>query len=199
MITIEHELTAGIYVLYAMDCVHWLKPGQTALTRQLTGGWRSLEYKEESFTLLGRMPVLANPIDLRPGWALYDSQAPSFTTESIEQFLEESMPDRRYLTAISILAGLNLLVVFPWLLMSGLLGMYFRAPVALLMTTHLLIAFEVYAQAGLWRTHNKGEFLREFVSLLLNPLAALRSGDVLCQALFDLKFCDESRQASSQV
>ena len=196
MITIERELTTAIYVLYAMDCLHWLKPGQTALTRQLTGGWRVSEYKEESFTFLGRMPVLANPIDLRPGWAVYNFNASSFTTESIEQFLEKSMPDRRYLTAISILAGLNLLVVFPWLLISGLLGIYFRAPVTLLTVMHLLIGFEVYAQGRVWRTQKQGEFWREFISLLLNPVAALRSGDVLCQALFDLKSRDGSRQAS---
>jgi len=146
--------------------------------------------------LLGRMPVLANPIDLRPGWAVYNFNASSFTTESIEQFLEKSMPDRRYLTAISILAGLNLLVVFPWLLISGLLGIYFRAPVTLLTVMHLLIGFEVYAQGRVWRTQKQGEFWREFISLLLNPVAALRSGDVLCQALFDLKSRDGSRQAS---
>ena len=41
MLIVERELAAVVYLLYAMDCVHWLKPGQVAMTRAISQGWRT--------------------------------------------------------------------------------------------------------------------------------------------------------------
>jgi hypothetical protein len=194
MLAIERELVAAVYVLYAADCVHWLKPGQGCAARGLTGGWKRREYREDSFTLLGRMPVAANPLDLRPGWIVYSLKAAGgdvVRPESIDEFIQKSMPNRGLLTALAAIAGVNLLVLLPAALATGLLGLLWTGLALTVLATHLGIAVEFYLQARWWRAADSGQFWREYVPLLLNPLAALRAGDVLCRALFDLKAGDK--------
>jgi hypothetical protein len=183
MLAVEREFSAAIYCLYLVDCLHWLKPGQAALTRRITGGWKRWEHREESFTLLGRMPVFANVFDLRPGWIVGDAQSllpENLSAQEIDDFLDKQFPRWKFLLDLSILAALNLLVLLPGLLIDGSLAVLWPAP-ALLLFTHAAIAIEVFAQSKKWRAADKAGFWREYFSMLLNPVAALRCGDLLLE------------------
>jgi hypothetical protein len=98
----------------------------------------------------------------------------------------EKIPAMGVLTSLAILGALNLLVVLPFLLLTGLLGVWWRPVIALLISTQIGIAVEVFLGAKPWRAADPGGFGREFLALLLNPIAALRSGDVLLTGLSKL-------------
>lgn len=202
MLAIERELSAAIYLLYAIDCVHWLKPGQVSLTRSLNCGWKRWEFREEGFTLLGFAPVIVNPIDIRPGWVVstvHRLPVGEAYPLLMNDFLDKLMPDRAALTAVTILSGVNLLVLLPALLITGHLEAYWEFPFVLLLVAQILILTEVYLQAERWRTKDTWNFWREFIPLLLNPIAALRSGDVLCKGLFDLEADMMCRVSSEHI
>ena len=116
MLTIESELTFAIYALYAIDCVHWLRPGQMALTRRLRGGWRTHQLQDDSYTLLGRMPVFVNPIDLRPSYLAGSIEELSTLRDSEHDLDQRFSADTRMLTMLSICGAINLLLLLPLLL-----------------------------------------------------------------------------------
>jgi hypothetical protein len=184
MLTVEGELTALIYTLYAIDCVHWLKPGHMAVTRRFAGGWKAHRFRDDSYTLLGRMPVFVNPIDFRPSYL----SGPVDEMEQSEQLIPDQIlqlaPDTRVLTVISWIGAINLLIFLPALLMTGYLAAWWRMPLSLALCTQVCTAFEVYEQSAGWRRARGSDFWQQLTSLLLNPLAALRSGDVLLKGLF---------------
>jgi hypothetical protein len=187
MLAVEREFSAAIYCLYFIDCLHWLKPGQVALTRKMNGGWKRWEYREVSFTLLGRMPVFSNPFDLRPGWILFDAEPPLPETESaelIDSILNKQLPRRAFLLEISVLAALNLLVLLPGIVLEGSLRSLWLAPALLMAFTHVVIAFEVFDQAKQWRKSDRSSFWQEYLPLLLNPIGALRCADMLSRGVF---------------
>jgi hypothetical protein len=189
MLAINLELTAVIYALYAIDCIHWLAPGQTAFTRRINGEWKRWPYQEESFTLLGKMPVVVNPFDVRPGWIVLN--APLDTKagrpeESIAWFFEKLMPNGNLLTAVSLIAGFNLLILLPALALTGFLVGLWQIPVGILIATQTILVIEFYSQSKLWRIRDSNGFWREFLSMVLNPIAAVRCSDVLCRALYSI-------------
>ncbi len=186
MQAVDQELTAVIYILYAIDCIHWLKPGQAAMTRGLFGGWSKWEHRPDGFTLLGFAPAVANPLDLRPGWFVFRARnlaAGKVSAQSIESFLNRSMP-RHALVVVAIAAAINLLVLIPALLLAGLFGRYWLVPTVLAALLHGLLAILVYRQSAPWRQADCGAFWREYIALMLNPLAALRAGDMLGNGLY---------------
>jgi hypothetical protein len=182
--TIELELASAIYVLYALDCIHWLKPGQMALTRRLKSGWRIQHFCDGSYTLLGRMPVFANPIDLRPSFLAANIEDLGHLESTTPDVVKRCVPESRAITALSRLSAVNLLLFLPVLLLTGYLGAWWRLTVCVLLFTQVGLAFEVFEQGTAWRHEHPTDFWQQFLSLLLNPLAALRSGDVLLRGMF---------------
>jgi hypothetical protein len=69
----------------------------------------------------------------------------------------------------------------------GMLERWWRIPALLLILSHFGIASELFVQAQRWRAIDRGDFWREYIALLLNPVAALRAGDLLSRRLFELR------------
>jgi hypothetical protein len=184
MLTVEREFALAIYVLYAADCIHWLKPGQMALTRRLRGGWRPQPFRSDSYTLLGRMPVFVNPIDFRPSYLAGSVEELRALEPGIRDLAARYSSDAAILILLSVMDAVNLLIFLPALLLTGYLPALWRIPAAITLFTQLGVAFELFTQGTTWRRERPGDFWPQFVSLLLNPLAALRSGDVLLRGMF---------------
>jgi len=184
MLTIEHELAAAIYVLYASECIHWLKQGQAAMTIRWDGTWKRHHATTESYTLAGRMPISVNPIDIRPAYLeLSPDQPLTLLDRKTGKLICEKLPDLRLLTFFSALGAFNLLMILPASLLTGFLGALWKLVVALGLSVQIGIAAEVFEQARPWRAAEPAEFWREYIALLLNPIAAIRSGDVLLKGL----------------
>ncbi|HKF47123.1 MAG TPA: hypothetical protein VKB38_07170 [Terracidiphilus sp.] len=182
---IEQELAFLIWVLYAVDCIHWLGPGQAALTRRINGTWKIARHSEGTFTLLGRMPVLVAPLDLRPGFVVSNStDLPEGQSgiETIGDKVEDLEAHTRILTALAILAAANLLIIIPVLLfMQWFEGAW--APIGVLAACHVAIAAEVFRLSGDWRAEKDSNFWQHYIALVLNPAAALRAGDLFSERL----------------
>jgi hypothetical protein len=185
MMTVELELASVIYTLYALDCVHWLKPGEIAVIRRFNRGWKSRLYSEASYTLLGRMPVLANPIDFRPSFLAASSNELEPIAQTIPDLIRRSMPDAVVLASFAWLGAINLLVFLPVLLITGSLSALWRIPLSVALFIQICIAVEFFEQGKAWRRTCSADFWQQFVSIMVNPLAALRSNDVLLRGYFN--------------
>jgi hypothetical protein len=185
MLPIERELAIAIWVLYSIDCVHWLKPGEIAFTRARRGAWKRRAYREEAFTLLGRMPVAVNPLDLRPGLIVVSATKDSFTQAGLERRARRDLKRRYSLVAVSYVAAANLLLLVPALLLNGWFEFAWKVPVTTLAATHAFILIEVFFGMGPRRRRSPGSFWPEFIALLLNPVGALRAADLFSMRLMD--------------
>jgi hypothetical protein len=188
MLAIEHEFVGTIYALYFLECLHWLKPGEIAFTGRSNREWKPWQNHPGSFTLLGRMPVLRSPFDLRPGWIVFNQTKPQCDSPSKEQldaFIRAQLPSR-YLTVLAVLEAFNLLVLLPAILSLGLFPSRWLPFTVIVLVIHIAIACETYIQAKPWRMALPKEFWREYLAILLNPLAAVRCGDLLSRYLFGI-------------
>jgi hypothetical protein len=183
MLPIERELAVAIWALYSIDCVHWLKPGEVAFTRGRGKTWKNHPYREEAFTLLGRMPVIVNPLDLRPGLVVVSAAEESRTQARLEGAARRDLKRRFALVAISYIAAVNLLVLVPALLLKGWFEFAWKVPAASLLATHACILLEVLFGMRKWRRQAPGAFWPEFIALLLNPVGALRASDLFSKRL----------------
>ncbi len=193
MLPIERELAAAIWVLYFIDCVHWLKPGQVAFTRGGRKTWKRHPYREEAFTLLNRMPVAVNPLDFRPSFVVVSAAEESRTQIRLERTPRRNLSPSYSLLPISYLAALNLLILVPLLLLKGWFEFTWKIPAATLLATHTCILLEVFLGMRKPRRSAPGAFWPEFVALLLNPVGALRACD-----LFSKRFVENNIQLSSE-
>jgi hypothetical protein len=184
MLTVEGELTVAIYFLYFIDCIHWLKPGEIALTRSWGGYWKTHSFQDDSYTLLGRMPVFVNPIDLRPSFVSGSVTDLGQFEGKIAELVPRCAPDTKIITLLTSIGAANLLGFLPILLVSGYFGAWWRIPLCLALSIQFCLAFEIYEQGAPWRAVRRGDFWQHFISIALNPLAALRSGDMLLKGLF---------------
>jgi len=91
--------------------------------------------------------------------------------------------DTGMLTTLSFCGAINMLVLLPVLLLTGYLPAFWLIPASIALFTQLGQSFELYREGAFWRRERPGDFWPQFISLLLNPLAALRSGDVLLRGL----------------
>ena len=190
MLATERELIALVYALYGIDCTHWLKQGEVAFTRRLSGGWKRSEWNENSFSLLGRMPVISNPLDLRPGLIISENKTRPISKDinnSLQTFQRKFLPRQDLFTALSITAALNLLVFVPALLVLGVFESFWIIPCSVMLVMHLSLITQFYSKSKLWRASCSSKFWQEFIALTLNPVAALRCGDVLSRRLFDVE------------
>jgi hypothetical protein len=180
---VERELIILIWALYSIDCIHWVKPGETALVRTLGGRWNPHPCREDSFTLLGRMPIFANPVDLRPSFVVLpatdtDTASAARAIARTVRFVSRLQNRILWTIATAYLAAINLLLVIPSLLALGWFGYLWRAPVALLAVTHVCLVTDVFFLSRRVRRTQPSHFWPEFIALLLNPAAALRAADL---------------------
>jgi hypothetical protein len=186
MLTIEQEFAIVIYVLYALDCVHWLRPGQFALVRHFRR-WRIHSFCDDSYTLLGRMPVFVNPIDFRPSYASGELDDLAGAEPIIENLAAIYTPAVGLLTGLSMAGATNLLIFLPLLLLSGYLPLWWPTVASVTVLLQLALGYEFYRLSTDWRREEPSSFWPQFVSNMLNPLAALRSGDTLLSGTFSAR------------
>ncbi|MGA9069040.1 MAG: hypothetical protein WB424_02225, partial [Terracidiphilus sp.] len=78
----------------------------------------------------------------------------------------------------------------PLLLHFGYLGAWWRSIIGLTISVQFIIAVEIFELAKPWRAADPADFWREYMVLLLNPIASLRSGDILLKGLSKIAECD---------
>ena len=88
------------------------------------------------------------------------------------------------LASFSWLSAINLLVFLPVLLFTGNLSALWRIPFSIALFMQISIAVEFFEQGKAWRRTFSADFWQQFVPILVNPLAALRSNDVLLRGYF---------------
>ena len=195
MLTVERELTIALYALYAIECIHWLKEGQVAVTRKLDGTWRVHECGAEAYTLLGRMPVFVNPFDLRPSFARIPLTVPDMIAARLDKLFATKLPEVEILTAISIFNALNLLLILPLFLVIGFIPVWWEIWAGFALLGHIALNVGFFLQGRDWRRSDAGSFWRELLSILLNPLAALRCGDVLLREIAKVDLSSDQKAA----
>lgn len=79
--------------------------------------------------------------------------------------------------------GSFLLLWLPWIILSGKLAGIWMSQAVCLACLHILVASEFYAACGSWRAQERTSFWRAFLIIALNPLAGVRSGDVLSSGI----------------
>ena len=168
------------------------------MTLRWDGTWKRHQATEESYTLAGIMPVAVNPIDLRPAYIrVYPNQQITIIDRTTGRLIREKLPGVGLLTSLSILGALNLLIILPILLLTGFLGGWWQLVTALALFTQIGIAIEAFELAKPWRSADPASFWREYVALLLNPIAALRSGDILLKGLSTIAGGDSPQAAEA--
>lgn len=154
------------------------------MTLRWDGTWRRHQATAEAYTLAGRMPVVVNPIDFRASFIEVHPDRPlTIINSATGKLAPETQDQMGLLTFFSTLSAANLLVVLPLLLFTGRLGAWWRWILEFAIFAQIGIAVEVFWHAKPWRSADNAGFWRNYIPLLLNPLGALRSGDILLKGL----------------
>lgn len=196
----ESELVILIYALYLWDCIHWIQNGQTAYLKN-GEKWERKQIDRLSFTLLGRMPVVRNPLSTRPGIIVVHA------SEDLNDHCSDSKSVRRTirifrkraidLSMYSAISGCLLLLVLPALIMMNLIAAQWKSLAAALFIGHVAVISEFYRTCSDWRLQSRQQFIEALVALSLNPLSAIRCPDVAMKWKFsavsshalDIAFC----------
>jgi hypothetical protein len=182
MINTEREILLVLYVLYLWDCIHWLSIEQVAFVR-LSKRWVRKQINPLSFTLLGRMPVLRNPIFTSPGLIISNELHECLDVPLDSKRLRKRiLMVRRELFPLSVCAGISatyLLLILPTLLLIGLFAALWKILALTFLLLHLLVIAEFYIAAREWREKAPKSFAEILIAICLNPLTAIRSADTL--------------------
>ena len=184
MTTPETELLTALYLLYSSECVHWLKPNETAFTRSSSTGWKQHRTGPLSLTLLGRMPVLADPFLFRPGFIHRRSAEESRPQIEIRALHKTALR----LNALRLtrwqcrLQAIILLVDIPVVIWTDHLASLWPRLLVMLLTSHVLLIFSLWRDLRRYKPHGAFSVI---APMLLNPLGALRIMDILSQAIFE--------------
>lgn len=195
MFSSERALIAAVYTIYLFECLHWIRPEEIAATRKLLGGWHHWEVSDLSFTLLGRLPVLTNPLEFRAGFVRVIKR-PDLTNVGrnlSDLWLNNLFSFGQLLPLYCAAGGLLFLVMLPAVVELGWLSMSWKPLLATVASFHTLIMIEFIRKGSSWRAEEPGLFWNSFASLCLNPLAALRAGDVLSENIFRLSGNDRGQ------
>lgn len=170
-------LLAAVYAVYLLDCLVWLEPGKTGMTR--TGqGWREHTVARLSFTLAGRRPLLVDPFLLRPGFVRPDAPP----TPRVLQRVSRRMEAQWLLLLLCRCQAVLLLVYLPLLLWLHRLIAVWPIYLAMLLLLHACICFFAARALRSAAAAHRGTTL---ASLVVNPVGATRILTVLSQALFE--------------
>jgi hypothetical protein len=173
MISPQQELIILIYVLYFLECIHWLRPGEVAQVRSVLGKWKSVMHRPGSYTLLGRMPCLQAPWFPDVGYFLGKS-------ENRAQVQQDS-PGSTVLEYLVLAQMFLLLGVIPIIIWRGFIVALWGYLVSLLMLFHIAI-IAIFARAYRKILPLTSDGVGIIISLALNPLAALRCMDRIAKA-----------------
>jgi hypothetical protein len=180
MTAIESELLGTLIGLYAWECLFWIGPDRIAWSRAGGARWQAHRCTASSFTLLGRRPVLSDPLLIRPGVVRDAADADAGRQDRALRRTERRLSPLWLLTVQCRWQAFLLLVLLPFLLYRGLLLPLWRPYSAVLLASHVLLIFSVaVAMQGL---RNRRSVLAPIV---LNPLGATRVLDVLAEVWYE--------------
>lgn len=181
----ELTLLAAVYFVYLVDCLVWLKPGETAYTRTASG-WRAHTVERLSFTLAGRRPILADPLLLCPGF-LRPSTTPSPRTLSR---ITHRLNTQWMLLLLCRAQAILLLLYLPLLLWMHRLVAAWPFYIGMLLLLHILICIMAARALRSASAANRGTII---ASLVVNPVGATRIFTPLSQSL-----CDQAIQRNER-
>jgi len=183
MTTIESEVFAALFVLYGFECLHWLRADEEAFTRSSTG-WIRHRATPQSFTLLLRMPLLANPLLIRPGFIRrnLDAAEQSNTTALALQRVSARINALWCIEMQSRLQAMILLLYIPAVLWTHRLNMLWPVLVTALLASHLLLMVSFFI---VLRRYKPTSYFTTAAPMLLNPLGATRIMETVSQILFE--------------
>ncbi len=195
----ETELLLALFALYAYECLFWLRPDEQGYTR--TGSsWRPHPLNPQSFTMLRRRAVLADPLLLHPGFvrmSVEDGPGPSPSPSANPTFsgastgkavserlarIAQDLDDFSLLTTQCRIQAVLLLLVLPALLWTHHLTPWWREYAGLLLFNHALLCWWLFRALRILPQATRRKLL---APALLNPLGATRVFDPLGQALFE--------------
>ena len=130
------------------------------------------------------MPIFVDPIDFRPSYLAGSAEELGALESNVYDLLRRYLSDVGVLTMLSTVGAANLLIFLPVLLLTGYLPALWRITACITLFTQIGMACELLKQGTAWRRGRPGDFWPQFIALLFNPLAALRSGDALLRGLF---------------
>ncbi len=177
------DLVTVIYGLYCYECLHWLKQDERACVRKTARQWRRIKNSQFSYTLLGRKPFFVNPFLLSPSIRKFpctpELRRARQRRQTSNSHAVQDQTDIKHLTWAATAQAIILLVLAPLLIGSGLLDYLWPSLLILLVSSQVLLLTFFWIAASRWRTDNPKDFAKVFVSIALNPIAGIRSGDYL--------------------
>jgi hypothetical protein len=188
---IETAFLCALFVMYLYDCVYWLAPDDQAVTRTSSDGWKTWQRGPMSFTLLGRIHVVAAPLLVYPGFIrLRGSNAKD--SERILRKVSRRLNALELLLVLCRTQAILLLVYLPALILLHRLDALWPYFLGVVLLLHTLLCFSAVrvlrrSKSSSWRTM--------VYSIALNPLGATRVFDAISQALFDHERTPSRRKA----
>lgn len=177
MLAVDKEICALLYAIYLSDCIHWLRRGEAVVTRGARGALKLTVNTGVGYLLLGRQPVLANPLDLRPGLAV--AERSDGLLEGAEAHVKENWNEYASLVALGYFLFFTLLIFLPTLLLLHILDATWRIVVLMLVFLWASVAIEFHLSARKLQATRNANYNKEFISVLLNPLLAIRAASLL--------------------
>ena len=170
----ETLLVGALWGTYLLACIHWVAPGQVAMVRASPGVWEPRTIQPASYTLLGRMPVLSNPLRTRANVVLFEQaklvSIPHHVWLEAEQKTEE-------LSFVCSLQAVFLLVVVPWITLKGLLEFLWGPLLILLVGLHLAVLAEFWTAT--FNGQKRSGYPAALTAIAINPVGACRAAEVV--------------------
>ncbi|HEY4354838.1 MAG TPA: hypothetical protein VGN16_03750 [Acidobacteriaceae bacterium] len=178
----EVELLCALFLMYAYECVYWLAGDDQAFTRSRSGEWNRHVRTAMSFTLLQRVPVIADPLLLLPGFVRtksVDSQERQ-TTQALRR-VTASLNAAWILELQCRVQAMLMFLFLPWVVWTHRLLPMWRPLTEVLVVSHLLLLVSLYLTL---RRARIAKIASVMGPVILNPLGATRTMDLLAQTIF---------------
>jgi hypothetical protein len=179
-ITPEQWLISTIWGIYLLGCLHWVGPGEVAYVGDRSGKWISNSVLHTSYTLLGRMPVLRNPMSTYAGFAIVKGRSLDSTPVMVSEALTRGVRNRtRILAIVSAALGIYMLIVLPAFIVMGLLPRVWLQLLLGMAALQSSVLLEFWVCTRFWRRSERASYVQVLLSISLNPLGAVRSADLI--------------------
>lgn len=196
MMRIDSEVVGAVYLLYAYDCVHWLKEEDSGYTRGWSRDWRTWKHSTMSFTLLRRRPCIVNPLPFFAGFVrAREDEMPEAEAAKILQEVDLRLGGSTAGLAVATSAeAAVMLLLVPAMFMTNVVHYAWQPLLALILMTHAATSVLFVRGVRRWEC-SRHDLLTDVAAVLANPLSAIRGGDVLVQRAFDAVRREKSSQS----
>jgi hypothetical protein len=183
MTRIEVDLLIALCLLYAYECVYWIRSDERAFTRS-SMNWKIHDRGPLSFTLLNNAPVLVDPFLLRPGFVRKKNTDGHVTanTERILRKVARRLDELWFLETQCRIQAMLFLLFVPWIIWTHRLAALWHSLGLALLISHTLL---MLSYGITLHRHARKRLLSVAAPMIFNPLGATRLFDGLSQVLFD--------------